>query len=402
VKVLIVHPVYPGQFGLIADAFCQDGAEVKFLSHAGRAGNVGYSLDLYSLVSKASPDAHPHLIGPEQAMLHAEGCMVYAKSLKARGFEPDVIIGHAGFGQVALLRDVFPSAHIVAYAEYYYRSYGADVGFDPELALPLSDFPRIRLKNAATLLSLDAADVAYTPTAWQRDLFPVAYRQKIAVIHDGIDTARFSRHRSSAQVVAGRRIAPNAPLITYAARSLEHYRGFHKFWPALRDVMNSTPKAQAIVVGVAEPAYGPEGNEDLVQRLMSNYPIDEDRVSMVSALSRTEYIELLGRSSCHVYLSYPFVPSWSLIEAMASGAPLVVSDVGPIREIVGRDTCHGVDFFDTDALADAITDTILDKKNARRRAKRARDRAIAEYDFKSKSWPQLRQLMAASLAVGRT
>jgi len=398
VNVLIVHPIFPGQFGLLAKALTRNGDRVLFLAHAGRRESRGVALELYSLTNRAEPGAHPHLVSPEQAILHAEGAMHHGLTLKASGFIPDVIIGHAGFGQLALMREVFPAASIIAYAEYFYRSYGADVGFDSELALSATDFPRVRLKNAPTLLSLDAADAAYTPTLWQRDLFPCAYRQNIAIIHDGIDTAQFQkRRRKSLTLPSGRQIGSDVPLITYAARSLEYYRGFHKFWPALSNVLRRRPDAHAVVVGARRPAYGPAGETDLVERMMAEYPVDLNRVFMADALSRAEYIEMLQASWCHVYLSYPFVPSWSLVEAMASGAPLIASDVAPIREIVGEGTCHLVDFFDQDGLVNAMIETLSDRTGARRRARRARARAVAEFDFNQKSWPHLRQLINNAL-----
>ncbi len=393
-RILLAHPVCPGQFSHLGQALANAGHDVAFLAHAGRWRDESVRVERYTLSSAETALVHPHLAAVEQAIIHAEGATRYLAALKEAGYTPDVIIGHAGLGVLAFARQIFPAAGIVAYAEYFYRSYGADVGFDPELALSESDYPRVRLKNAMTLLSMEAADVGYSPTRWQRDLFPAAYRDKIRVIHDGIDTEQFRREKKSAfSLPSGKPVPRDAYLITFAARSLERYRGFHKFWPAMADVLRRIPEAQALVVGAQTKAYGPEGEGHLLAEMQAKYPCDLRRVHVVDSLSRADYTAMLQTSACHVYLSYPFVPSWSLIEAMASETPLVVSDVAPVREIVGPDAALLVDFFDVEALGDAIVAALSTPRTARKRARLARKRACDAYDFNSVSWPALNQLI---------
>lgn len=398
-KILVTHPIHPGQFGALAEALVREGADVLFLCHTAAGAKAGYAIEHYPLLAQPTSDAHMHLRAPEQAMLHAEGTAAAARKLCQQGFVPDLVIGPAGFGQLALLRDEFPDAAILAYAEYFYRRYGADVGFDPVLAVSEDEFPRIRLKNAVTLLSLDVADAIYTPTQWQRDLFPDVYHHKMTVVHDGVDTDRLKKKAGvELTLSSGARFRRDRPLITYAARALEHYRGFHHFWPALASVLERDPDVEALVVGEVRPAYGPgQDNQHLVDEMLARYPCDLRRVHFVPSLLRDDYIKMLQVSSCHAYLSYPFVPSWSLVEAMACETPLVVSGVAPVREIVGENTCRIVDFFDIAGFADAMIETLSSAKtNAL--ARNARKRAVAQFDFAEATWPRLRSLIRETAA----
>lgn len=396
-KILVTHPIHPGQFGALSEALVRDGADVRFLCHQAAGAKPPYPLHKYTLLSAETGDAHLHLRAPEQAMLHAEGTAAAVRTLRDGGFVPDVVIGPAGFGQLALLREELPDTRILAYAEYFYQRYGADVGFDPALAVREDDFPRIRLKNAMSLLSLDVADAIYTPTEWQRDLFPDVYHGKMSVVHDGVDTKRLCKDaKAELSLPSGVTFRRKQPLITYAARSLEHYRGFHRFWPALALVLERHPDAQALVVGDASPAYGPDRN--LANEMTARHPCDLSRVHFVPSLLRADYIKMLQVSSCHVYLTYPFVPSWSLIEAMSCETPLVVSDVAPVREVVGDQTCRMADFFDTEMLAGEMIATLKGGKAVSAFGRNARKRAVERYDFESVSWPRLRALIDQTAA----
>lgn len=391
-KILVTHPIHPGQFGALSEALVRDGADVRFLCHNAAGARPAYPLHKYALLSAETGGVHQHLRAPEQAMLHAEAVAAAVRKLRDAGYAPDLVIGPAGFGQLSLLREELPGVRILAYAEYFYQRYGADVGFDPALAVREDDFPRIRLKNAMNLLSLDVADAIYTPTEWQRDLFPEAYRGKMAVIHDGVDTVRLCKDaKAELTIPSGVTFRRKKPLITYAARALEHYRGFHRFWPALAAVLARDPDVEALVVGDAQPAYGPDHR--LVEQMIARHPCDLSRVHFVPALARADYIKMLQVSSCHVYLTYPFVPSWSLIEAMACETPLVVSDVAPVREVVGEETCRMADFFDTEMLAGEMIATLKGGRTVNALGRNARKRAVERFDFETVSWPRLRALI---------
>ena len=308
---------------------------------------------------------------------------------------------HTSFGEMLFLQEIFPGCPMLGYAEYYYRAHGADVGFDPELAISQTDFPRIRLKNALTLSCLDQCVTAYAPTQWQRNTFPEAYHGKITVVHDGVDTRLLRRNASAVlSLPEGRTLSRRMPIVTFAARSLEHYRGFHKFWPALALVLARNEKAHAIIVGSDDVTYGPAASaEPLRERMLSLFPADLSRVHFFPSLDRASYIRMLQISSCHVYLTYPFVPSWSLLEAMACGAPVIASDVGPVNELADHTSCIRVDFFDTDGLANAMQEVLAapDKYETMRTTAAARVRRL--YDFDRISWPRLRQLIHEAIRL---
>jgi glycosyltransferase involved in cell wall biosynthesis len=184
------------------------------------------------------------------------------------------------------------------------------------------------------------------------------------------------------------------PIITFAARALEKYRGFHKFWPALSKVLRRNPDTEALIVGGNAPVYGPaERTQSLRQTMLQEHPVDLSRVHFVPSLGRADYTRMLQLSRCHVYLTYPFIPSWSLIEAMSCAAPIVAADVAPVREIVDRGTSELVDFFDIEAIAEAMENMIRRPRRYNAMRQRARARAVRSFDFQTKMWPKLRSLV---------
>ena len=365
--------------------------------------STDYALVPYRVDREPRSEPRSYLFASERAVLIGQGAARKALNMYEEGYRPDLIIGHSGFGELTFLPDVFPGTPILAYAEYFYRSAGADVGFDPELTVAETEFTRIRLKNALTLASLDAATAAYAPTLWQRNCFPSAYHKKIHVVHDGVNTATLRENPSARlRIATGKYLTADTPVITFAARALEHYRGFHKFWPALAMVLQRNPATQAVVVGGRTTAYGPEeAGTSLVDRLIGEYPVDLSRVHFFEALDREAYTTMLQISSCHVYLTYPFIPSWSLIEALSCGAPVVAADVPPVREIVGRGTCALVDFFDIERLAKKMEAFIRDPSRTHAMRVRARTHAVKNFDFQQKSWPRLRALIQNIAGEGR-
>jgi len=398
VNILFTHPIFPGQFGQLAHALSQEGGhDVVFLYQLGAALGVPYRAVRYAPEREPSPQASALLLASERAVLNGQAAARMAWKLKKDGFEPDVIIGHAGFGELLFLVEVFPGVPIVAYAEYYYRAFGQDVGFDPDMAVSIDDFPRIRMKNAATLACLDIAAAAYTPTVWQQRTHPEAYHAKIQVIHDGIDTNTLKPNpRARLKLESGVVLTSASRVVTFAARGLEEYRGFHKFWPALAAALERDTELCALVVGTDQPTYGPRAaGPSLRERMLQEFPADLSRVHFVPTLDRARYTQMLQISRCHVYLTYPFVPSWSLVEAMACGTPLVVADVPPVREVVGDGCAEMVDFFDIEGLSGAIGEMVKRPRRLSKMRQKARVRAADIFDFQARSWPKLRGLIEA-------
>jgi len=361
----------------------------------------GVQLVAYSASRGTTPHVHPWVSDFETKTIRGEACFRAALKLRATGFTPDVIIANPGWGESLFLKDVGPHAKLGIYCEFYYHPQDADVGFDPEFPIKdEGDACRLRLKNLNNLLHFEVADAGISPTQWQASTFPEPFRSHITVVHDGIDTAAVAPNPNVGLTLNG-----NIPLnqadevITFVNRNLEPYRGYHIFMRALPEILKRRPNARVLIVGGDDVSYGarPEGDrkwKDIfgaeVRPLISD--ADWARVHFLGHVSYEHFIPLLQLSTVHVYLTYPFVLSWSLLEAMGVGCAIVASDTQPLREAIGHDeTGRLVDFFDVSALINEVC-ALLDDPVARQRlGANARAFAQANYDLKSVCLPRQMQ-----------
>jgi glycosyltransferase involved in cell wall biosynthesis len=341
-----------------------------------------------------------------QASARGHAAAQCASDLARSGFIPDLILGHSGWGDTLFLRDVFPRARIQSYSEFYYRADGADVGFDPEW--PAEDFRSRALthtKNASILAGLFSADRGIAPTLWQRSVFPQEVQTKIDVAHDGIDTnlikpnakASISLKRDDIHLRCGDEV------ITFVNRNLEPYRGYHVLMRALPYILAERPKARVVIVGGDETSYGPAAPRGKSWRDIFLAEVqdrlDVSRVHFVGQLPYDLYLRLLAVSAAHVYLTYPFVLSWSMLEAMAMQCLVIGSDTPPVREVIEHGT-NGIltPFFDIEALAKRVIDALAHPDDYKPMRLQARETIIARYDLHSYCLPRqlalLRDLMA--------
>lgn len=309
---------------------------------------------------------------------------------------PDVVVGHPGWGETLFVKDELPDARLAVYAEYYYRAQGLDVGFDPEFREKDPDAAhRIRLKNTHLLHALAAADAAVAPTRFQRDVHPAAFRDRIKVIHDGIDARRFRPNPASTVRLEGAGVVLRAgdEVVTFVARCLEPCRGFHVFMRALPRILRARPRARAVIVGAEGTAYGapsPTGRswkgiflDEVRDR------IDLQRVHFVGRVPHAVLTQLMQVSAAHVYLTYPFVLSWSMLEAMSVGCLVIGSRTAPVEEVI-RDGENGVlvDFFDHEALAGTVIDALADPARFAPLRARAREAVRESYDLHGVCLPE--------------
>lgn len=319
-----------------------------------------------------------------------------AVKLQEEGFSPDLILGHAGWGETLLLKEVWPRARMQSYSEFYYRAEGADVGFDPEFQKEAFESRAMaHTKNAAMLLALATADRGIAPTAWQRSVFPDELHGKIDVVHDGIDTASVRPNRKAFILLEkrGLTLRPGDELITFVNRNLEPYRGYHVFMRALPTILAARPKAHAILVGANGVSYGraaPEGQtwkDIFLGEVMDR--LDMSRVHFVGQVPHSTFVNVLQVSAAHVYLTYPFVLSWSMLEAMAAGCLVVASDTPPVTEVI-RDGENGLlfPFFDTDALSRRVIEALAEPKRFRQVRERARADIVERYDLRTRCLPR--------------
>lgn len=366
-NVLFVHQNFPSQFIHLSAALAQNKRNrVVALAIDQRAAPAGVELRLYSLLRASGQVAHPLLAPQEAHVLRAEACAAAALKLKHDGFEADVIIAHPGWGEALFLKDVFPRARLVLYCEYYYATEGQDVGFDPDdTPLTFAQRCHLRLKNTTSLLSMEAADAAISPTQWQKSTFPSWMQQKITVIHDGIDSRR-TRFNPAAVISLARpgqralHFRPGDEIVSYVARNLEPVRGFHVFMRTLPEVLRQRKGAHAIVVGGNGPGYGARPNsgsnwkEIMLQEVGNS--LDLSRVHFVGNLTYDAYLNLLSVSRVHAYWTVPFVLSWSFLEAISSGLPVIASNTPPVAEFAKRagEAVQMADFFDQTAFGEHL------------------------------------------------
>lgn len=358
----------------------------------------GVPVVAYTVRGRNTVGLHPWLVDVETKTLRAEACWRAAREIKAQGFSPDLIVAHPGWGEALFLKQVWPQAKLVLYAEYFYRAVGADLGFDPEFGSedPDAQACRIQLKNLNNLAHLEQAHSAISPTQWQADTFPEAWRPRIRVIHDGIDTDALCP-LPDAQVTLGTlELFRRDEVVTYVARHLDPYRGVHIFMRTLPSLLQRRPHARIVIVGGDGKGYGaaaPAGKswrQVFVDEVKDSIPAEDwARVHFVGRLGRQEFTSLLQVSRVHVYLSYPFVLSWSLLEAMSVGCSIVASNTAPVREAI-TDGEHGelVDFFDGQGLVNRISSLLDDPEKRVRLGAWARQRAIERYDLKRICLPQ--------------
>jgi glycosyltransferase involved in cell wall biosynthesis len=361
-RLLVIHQNFPGQFGhLVREWSRRPGWEVTALGRDSAPGLPGFDrLIRYRLARGLQPQQHPYLRKLESATLHGQAVARVLLNLHRKGYRPDAILAHPGWGETLYAKDVFPDARLVHLCEWFYSPDGADVGFDPEFPATFDDRARVRTWNALHTLNLAHCDAAVSPTHWQRSRHPQAYLPKIIVQHEGIETDELGPDPLAAiRTSNGTVLKAGDPVVTYVARNLEPYRGFHTFMRALERIQRRHPTCHAVIVGGDDVSYGrrPADAATWRERMLREVKLDATRTHFMGRLPRADYLRVLQVSAAHVYLTYPFVLSWSMLEAMACGAPLVASNTAPVREVVESERIGRlVDFFDVGQLARAVDD----------------------------------------------
>jgi len=379
-KYLFVHQNFPGQYlHIVRHLVASQQHDVVFISEPNSNRIPGVRTVPYAKPRPAAAEAHIAARELDGAVRRAEAVARTAANLKQLGFEPDVIIGHHGWGELLNIRDVWPDAPLVGYLEFYYRIDGVDVGFDPEFPTPAWDHPRIRAKNAVNLLALNLGACAQTPTRWQLSTYPVWAQPLITLLPEGanLDVCKPNPQARRRNLKIGETtIRPSEKLVTYVARDLEPYRGFHVMMRAVPHLLRTRKDIRVVLVGADGVSYGiPPAEGTWREKLLAELgdAIDPARVLFPGRLDYTAYLALLQRSDAHVYLSYPFVASWSLREALATGCVVIGSDTPTVAEFVTHDQ-NGllVPFLDPKAVGDAVLRVLEDASLARRLREGAR------------------------------
>jgi glycosyltransferase involved in cell wall biosynthesis len=390
VNYLFVHQNFPGQYRHIVGHLAKDRRNrIFFITQPNDNVMPRVTKVVYPKDQRRNVSCHAYAAELERAIHTGAEVAEVCKGLREQRFVPDLIVGHSGWGETLFLKDVFPDVPVLANFEFFYHSEGADVGFDPEFVSIFNDPSALRTRNAIALLALHSADWGHSATQWQRSLFPEELRARLSTLHEGVDTDIVCPNPRASFTLpgSGEVLTRRDEVITYVARNLEPYRGFHIFMRSLPKLLRRRPRARVVIVGGDGVSYGapppPRSTfrEMMLQELGAS--LDQERVHFVGMLDYFSYLSLLQISAAHVYLTYPFVLSWSCIEALAAGCVVIGSATPPVLEVLknGRNGLT-VDFFDHDALCKKIVAALEHPERMKALRKAARATAVSQYDLK--------------------
>lgn len=361
-RVLFLHSNFPAQYRHVATALAKDkNNQVVFGTKNKDTTLPGIFKAIYEPSRNPHGSTHHYVRPLESAVLQGQAVFKLLDKLKAQGFVPDVICGHSGWGPTLFVKEAFPDTPLICYFEWFYHARGSDTDFDPAEALNVDDMARIRTKNAPILIDLYTCDRGLSPTYWQRAQFPQEFHDKISVLHDGVDTEYFKPNLGAKLVLPNLDLSNVDELVTYVARGMEPYRGFPQFIEAIAYLQERRPNCHVVIVGDDRVCYGkslPDGSS-YKDFMLKKVPLDLTRVHFTGSLPYGQYLQVIQVSSVHVYLTRPFVLSWSMIEAMSTGCLVVGSDTAPVTEII-KDGENGllVDFFSPQKIADRIDEVL--------------------------------------------
>ncbi|WP_442678979.1 glycosyltransferase [Sphingomonas sp. ASY06-1R] len=387
-NILFVHQNFPGQFPHIVTALLARGDKVAAIGGKTAQARPGVDLRRWDNARGSTPGIFDIATRAEADMIRGSAAAAAALKLKADGFHPYVIIAHPGWGESLFLKEIWPAARLIVFGELLYRSHGGDVNFDPEFGQEsLAGNVRAHAKNATQVLAAAYADRIICPTRFQADSYPPALQGAIRIVHEGVDMERAQR-RAGASIALpdGRTLDGSKPVITFVSRTLEPLRGFHIFVRALPAFLAACLTAEVVVIGTpAVRGYGaasPNGRdwkswllEELGDRL------DLGRVHFLGKVPHQTLVDTFSISWAHIYYTYPFVLSWSLVEAMAAECLIIGSDTAPVREAI-TDGVEGLllPFFDVEALTHNMVRAVQQPDSLNRMRAAARSRALTDYD----------------------
>ncbi|KQT82828.1 glycosyltransferase [Aurantimonas sp. Leaf443] len=395
-KILFVHNNFPAQFRHLAAHLARDPAnEVRAIGADFASAPRGVVLHRYNFQPAQSAETHSFARRFDLECRRAEQALYVASMLNADGFRPDTIVAHGGWGEALPLRAVWPQARIVNYCEYFYRAAESDVNFDPEFpGFGMDGLVGLSARNATNLLALADADLAVSPTRWQRSTFPPEFAQKIRVVHEGVDTELVAPDpEATCRLETGRVVTARDEIVTFVARNLEPLRGYHVLMRALPAILKARPNAIVLIVGGFGVSYGqrPPAGKTWHQIFLDEVAaeLDLSRVHFLGHLKYYDYLDVLRVSSAHIYLTYPFVLSWSCLEAMATGCLVVASDTQPVREVIDEENGVLVPFHAPDRLAEAVVEVLSDRARYAPRAAAARRTIVERFDLRTVCLPAM-------------
>lgn len=396
-RIVFIHQNMPGQYKHLAPRLAADGHEVVFITKRRNMKLPGIRRIVYNLAREPNTQAHAYARHFDSQLLYGQAVARALIKLRDENFQPDLICAHSGWGEPMFVKDIFPNSPLQVFSEFFYRGRGADIGFEDKGEASLDAQCRARARNAHMLIAMADADSLITPTIWQWQQHPEALRDRMVVIHDGIDSTICQPDPTATFVLpTGEVLSRQDEVITYMARNLEPYRGFHKFMAGLETLLKRRPKARVIIVGGDEISYGaaPEVGKNWREALLAKHCIDPLRVHFVGRLPYDDYISFLQISRVHVYMTYPFVLSWSSMESMAAGCAIAASSTPPVREVM-RDGENALlfDFFNSEEMVEKVCRLLDDAALRARLGAGARQTILDNYDLHTVAFPRQMEVL---------
>ena len=406
-RILFVHQNFPGQYRhLVRHCAAIPGCEVACIGESANLvhweGIKGVRLHGTATPQGANTKTHPYIQGFEGHVRRGQTVARTALEIKKSGFEPDIICVHTGWGEGLYLKDVFPDAKVLSFCEFYYNAVGSDVDFENTEPLSLDKRLLTRTRNSTQLLSMADSDWGISPTEWQRSLYPSMVKERISVIHDGIDTDAIRPNHQAHGTLAntGLPLKAGDEVITFVSRNLEPYRGFHIFVQSLPLIQKMRPNARIVVIGSDGVSYGKPAPKGTTYREMFmkevQDKVDLSKIHFLGRIPHSQFVTILQISAVHVYLTYPFVLSWSMLEAMSAGCAVVGSKTPPVEEVIQ----HGhngllVDFFSPGAVAEAVQKVLTHPTRMQEMRDAARRTVVENYDLRTICLPKQMHLIQA-------
>lgn len=400
-KILFVHNNFPAQFGAFGQWLADRGHGVRYATSWAGGSPDDRKFIRYKAHRELTEGVHPYAANFEKAVIMGQSAARSFIAARDGGYAPDIVMAHSGWGPGLFAKDIWPKAHFIPYFEWWYEYPAPD-----DLSLGTHKFDlhaqlMQRVRNAPFLLDLEAASMAICPTHFQASRFPGDIRQKLTIIHDGVDCDLHSPAKVPLEKVAGLDLTAMPEVITFVTRGMEPHRGFPQFMRALARLQAKRPGLHAIIGGEDRVAYGsklPEG-ESWKRRMLAELEgqLDLTRVHFIGLQPRPEYVRVLQASMAHIYLTADFVLSWSMLDAMAIAAPMVVSDCPPVREFMSEETGLLCPLHDDAALEARINEALDNREAMKAKGLAARDVILNQCD-RAKIWPQKEQMLKALLS----
>ena len=389
---LFIHQNMPAQFMHLCMYLRDRGHNVVFITKNKVNRLNGVTNVIYESTRPPLENQHPYLKTTEEGVLNGQGVFRGIARLTKDGFKPDVVLGHCGWGEMFFVKDALPDVPVINYHEYYYRAKGQDLGFDPEYPSNVDAELQIRIRNSVNYLSASGSDWGITPTQWQYSTYPPGMQSRMSVVHEGVDTDAIRPNPNAVFITeSGKELRPGQKVVTFVARNLEPYRGFHTFMRAIPRIQRLHPDAEILIVGSDGVSYGsklPEG-DSYKKRMLAEVTFNPDTVHFTGHLDPARFRAAQHVSMAHIYFTYPFILSWSMIEAMASGCLVIGSRTAPVEEVI-TDGRNGLltDFFDHMALADRVSEALTHPQKFFALRDAARATAVTQYDLRSVCLPR--------------